>query len=255
MQAEIGGKHADHLMVLASQLHYAADDLRIASKRGAPQPVTQECHGCCARAIVISENRASKKRPDAEELEEACFHEAYVDGPHAVCDADNVVVSHGQREPLERPAPFAVVEQIERVQDREGLRAVAEVVPDDADALLRLVWQRLREHPADHREHRRVRADAERERANGHEREPGALAEPTQRCTHVLPHAVDRANPPDVTRLVEGEHDVAERAPARVCGVLWRKAVTLQRVLTQRAVRFDLLLQIGVMTRPAEGVP
>jgi len=58
---------------------------------------------------------------------------------------------------------------------------------------------------------------------------------------HVLPHAVDCANHPDVTRIVDGERDVADCAPARVCGVLWREAVTLERVLTQRAVHLDLL--------------
>jgi hypothetical protein len=62
-------------------------------------------------------------------------------------------------------------------------------------------------------------------------------------------------NRPDVTRIFYCERDVAERAPACVCGGLWREAVTLECVLTQRAVRLDLLPQIGIVTRATKEVP
>ena len=114
--------------------------------------------------------------------------------------------------------------------------------------------QRAQDQAAEDRKQRRVGADAERERADDHERKAGALAQPTQSRTHVLPDAVDRANRPDVTRVVDGERNVAERAPARVRGLLWREAVALERVLPKRAVRLDLRAQIRVVARPTEEV-
>jgi hypothetical protein len=84
---------------------------------------------------------------------------------------------------------------------------------------------------------------------------PGVLRSPRSAVRTSCHTLSTVANRPDVTRIFDGERNVAERALAGVCGVLCRKAVTLERVLTQRAVRLDLLPQIGIVARATKEVP
>jgi len=115
--------------------------------------------------------------------------------------------------------------------------------------------EHAQDQAAEDREQSRIGADAERERGDGHECETRALTQPAQRRTDVVRHAIDHANRPDVMRIVDGEGDTAKQAPARVCGVLRRETVTLECVLAHRAVRLDLLPQIGIVMRAAKEVP
>ena len=68
----------------------------------------------------------------------------------------------------------------------------------------------------------------------------------------ILPHAVEHAQRPDLACVLDGERDVAHGLPARLRGLVGPEAVALERGLTQRAVRLDLLTEIGVVTRPTK---
>ena len=54
--------------------------------------------------------------------------------------------------------------------------------------------------------------------------------------------------------VFDGKGHVAEGTPARLRGLVRWKTVTLQRLLPERAMRLDLLAQIGGMARPAKEV-
>ena len=82
----------------------------------------------------------------------------------------------------------------------------------------------------------------------------GFLRKPANRDPDVLPQLIDGTRHPHVLRVLDGKRHVPHgplAGPRRVGGT---EAVTLQRGLSERAMRLDLLAQIGVVPRAAEQV-
>ena len=81
--------------------------------------------------------------------------------------------------------------------DVSGIREVAlavdrdAIAAEDADHLIDPAGTRLQDERVDQREHRRIRADAEREHADGDRREPGRLPQEANAVTEVLQEVGD----------------------------------------------------------------
>ena len=114
--------------------------------------------------------------------------------------------------------------------------------------------QRAQDETVEDREQRRIGADAQRQRRDRDECEDRVLAQPANRDPDVLPQLIDGARHPHVAHVLDGKRHVPHgplACPRRVVGT---EAVTLQRGLSESAMRLDLLAQIGVVPRAAEQV-
>jgi hypothetical protein len=114
-------------------------------------------------------------------------------GHSAVCEESEV---------LEGPVFVAIGEvEIRRQPERAGIQTGRDV--PQAHELVRLrVRQRLEQHGVDDTEDRGVRADSEREREHGRERERGPAQQPAKRIAKIASHGIcetDRARRPALT--------------------------------------------------------
>ena len=135
--------------------------------------------------LLVERERTTGRERDAERGEVVRRHDRgkHLPGGVAVADADR---GEGVRhQALEHVGAVAQI-------DVGGIREVAVAVDldpiaaEEADHLIDAAGTRLEHERVDQGEHRRVRADAEREHADGDRREPGRLPQEAKTVTDVL---------------------------------------------------------------------
>ena len=175
-------QHADDRRRPGVDEHLGADHARVTGEAPLPVTVTQQDHEGRARAVVVRRDAATERRFDAECREEAV-------GDVDAADAVGVTrpAGHGERPDVAVGAHAGegagVAREVEEVRRREIARRL--LVEVEAPHLGQRVGlgkgQRPQQHALQEREHRRVGANPERQRADGHGREPGPLRQSPQR--------------------------------------------------------------------------
>ena len=205
-------------------------------------------HGAIRRTgsvIGRSEHAAAHGR-HAQHLEEAPAH---VGAVHE-CALPSARQIESLVGPREGAVEQIVLTSLDLRPDRVGPRSIEEQ-RQTARVAHR---QRAQDETVEDREQRGIGADAQRQSRDRDEREDRVLAQATNRDSDVLPQLIDGARDPHVAHVLDGKRHVPHgpsACPRRVVGI---EAVTLQRGLSERAMRLDLLAQVSVVTRAAEQV-
>ena len=97
-------------------------------------------------------------------------------------------------------------------------------------------------------EHRGGSGDADAKRQDGRQREPWCFRQRAHGKADVLQHALEARQRPRPMDILARERHAAERTPARARRLPFAQAAALELSLSQRAVRFHLLAEIGVVT-------
>jgi hypothetical protein len=156
-------------------LESPAHDVRVAAETVLPEPVAEHQHGLGAGLVLTGAEPAPEQRPHPEDLEiigrdHAGLHPAGL-APAEENERHGVVLDQG----LKRAAPLTVVGELRHREPRVVHPAEGRGLPEVDQALSVLVRQRTQQHAADHAEHGRVGADAERQGQHRDQGEAGAL--------------------------------------------------------------------------------
>ena len=196
-------EHTDDDGFLHRQVERLPDDCRVRSEHALPVAVREHDHRLRGLAPVARQQQPPEMRPDAEELEEVRRHQP-AGRPVRVATSENV----------ERP-----VAKLDELVDGRRLRPVVgdfrerEARVLDARRDLRLaqvddpvgfgVGKRPQQHAVDDAEDRCIGPDAEAERQDEREREPGHARQRAQRKTDVVDHdGSSRQSTPDRRGIV-----------------------------------------------------
>jgi ABC-type sugar transport system ATPase subunit len=152
----------------------ATDDRRILAVTALPQPIRQDGHGRRAGHFVLRPEVAADDRLLADQAKTVGRHErCRIDLGEVGVVGEIGLLEAGRRETLERFGLFAPVAEI-------GIRHAGEPVVADVphqkveDAVALIEREPFEQDGVGEREHRGVDADAERQRHQRHERQPGA---------------------------------------------------------------------------------
>ena len=189
-----------------------------------PERVAEHDLRRAARRVVGVRDEPPGRRRDAEHVEERARDEEAARGTHlaAVREVERGAAPGGDvREALLLAADLREDGVVERIVGGGAVAAGAVHVGDaDAGEFPRpRDRQRSQPHGVDDLEDRGRGADAEREREDGNDREPGAAAQQACGVAEILSEAAE----PDATVHVPGDllhdHDVAELAASRGFGL------------------------------------
>ena len=187
-------QHADDRVRPVVHPQHAADHAGLAAELRLPVLVAQDEHGLRADVVVALAERAAEQRPHAEHVEEVGGDDRGLDpvGLPLVQQHERHRVELDQV-PDRLEAGAIVVQLLDRdagvvdVRRRRRLLDEHELVPVREG-------QRREQHAANHGEHGRVRADAEREHADGRGRVAGRAAERATAEADVLPERVPESD-------------------------------------------------------------
>ncbi len=191
---EAGRHHTDdgEREALTLNLHgeLAAHDIIGAAEVLAPEAMADDGDGTVRRggAVVSWGEHPAAECRHAEHVEEAPADVGAVDGhgPAALRKVKGPV----------RPGEGAVEQSVCACADLLPYRVGPRTVREQRQASRIPHWQRPHDEAVEDREQRRVRADAERERGDGHERETSALAQPANGVADILSCVVECTHRP-----------------------------------------------------------
>jgi hypothetical protein len=106
--------------------------------------------------------------------------------------------------------------------------------------------ERLQQHRIDHAEHGCDRANAQRQRKDGRQREPRRLAQPAHGIPQLAKKRFNRRQSTLHAVALSGLRDAAELAQRRYAGLLRRHAVAEVLLDGKLDVRAQLFVEIGV---------
>src|SRR2546421_8549747 len=123
----------------------------------------------------------------------------------------------------------------------------------NGDELLRMnIGQRLQKHAIDDAEDRGVRADAQRERHNGHQGKAGIFTQHARGVAQVLEEFIEPKRAPLVASNFANHRDVSEFAACGPGGV--RESLTavntISRGHSQMALQFFIKLRLNLLAAP-----
>ncbi len=178
------------------------DDFRIAVKRSLPEGVTQHRDAFGAFFIFLFLNDSSDQRRNSQRLEQASRCKATADSFGLVVSMEDVVASsrrivHDKTEPRKQLAFFLPGMQ---VRDGDLIFLVTQRrirLPQHQQLTGAGVRQGTQQHGIHHAEDGRVRADAQGQRDDGHNRERRAATQHAKTVANVLPdgfHQNDSSN-------------------------------------------------------------
>ena len=158
----------------------------VAPETSLPEVVAEQHHLARAGPGVLRLYPAAEQRPDAERVVGAGAHRERGGAERITLSEDRRLADAVGAERVERilqPREIHVIaEGVERLGDAGALVAVVE-----GDETVGLgVGQRTEQHRLHHGEHGHVGADAEREREDGGEGEPGLAGEPADGVAEVV---------------------------------------------------------------------
>jgi hypothetical protein len=187
-QVEVGRQHSDDLVRHAAQLHLAPDHARVAAETPNPHAVAEQHHRRSVRDVLLGPDLPAQLRLHAEEREEIGRHRAQVHRLRVVRAAQDLLPPGGQRDLLEQPAALAVVAHVERVDRRQVLGALAELVPEDGEPFGRAVGERPQQDAVHDAEQRGRRAHAQPAGEDRGRQEAGAARQGAHGEAQVVEH-------------------------------------------------------------------
>jgi len=182
---EAFGHHADHGRWHVVHFDRAADDGWVAAIAVLPDTVAEDHHCGGAGTILLRAEVAAEQRLLADQPERVGRHIRTLESlgcASFIADVHRLAAVRGERR--QRPVRGPIVLEVRIRHAPVPIAGVARA--DGHDAIGIVERQTTNEHGVDEREHRRVDADAERERDHGHPREPAILHEEAERKTQVL---------------------------------------------------------------------
>ena len=201
-------KNADDLVIFTPEADGLSHGRGIGSIAPRPEAMAQDRDLRPAVDVLLGGEAPSVERRDPEEGVEVRLDHADVDELGVFLASENELVSGSQGPLLEELAPFAIVEEILRMEGRERLRAVSEIVPEDDDALRARVRERAQQDPVHDAEDGGDGPDSEAQRNETQEREPRTLAERARRELEIQVECLEHHQP----RFLCFQHDAALRS-------------------------------------------
>jgi hypothetical protein len=183
---EPGRHHADDRVQIAVDADLSADHRRIAAEQPPPRRVAEHDRLGEPVRLVLWSNHSAELRGDAEQPEVAGAAGDHHNALGALASGQ-VRVEHPDRRHLVEDVRAR--RQLVHLRDGEPdvrQRQAGKVGIDCDEAIGRLVRQWPQQHRVDDAEHRRVDADAERDRERGHEAVDRRLEEAAQTAAHIL---------------------------------------------------------------------
>ena len=190
---ELGRHDTDHLDGLSVNLHCVVDQIGIGAEAIPPCTVTQHDHVVGTRLVLFGCEHSADRRSHAQRSEEVSGDQQALESLGGLAVADQhrrrTIEGHHLREDI---VPRAEVDEVGwRVRPAVRVDRCAE----DLDQPFRLwIGKGTEEVSVQHAEHRRIGADAERQRYDGDGREPWSAAERARREAEILPkiHAASK---------------------------------------------------------------
>jgi hypothetical protein len=181
------GHDTDDLVGPIVEPQRLTDDAGIGAKSPPPQTVAQDDDGDLARRVFFGDEPPAGRDPQAEERLKA-LRRAHDDEPFRLAAAGQVLVRGPERGHVREDVPrLTQIVEPGRRDGRPGQRRRI-AVPDHGEPFGVGERQRREQHAADHREDRRVRADAQRQRQHRHQRKRRRPDQEAQRISDVPPH-------------------------------------------------------------------
>src|SRR5262245_40245196 len=182
--------HADHRGFIAAQDQFAPDDLRVAAEPPLPQSEVDHDHAWLPRLAFVRREGSPQNWGHAEYIEKAgggdlrwnLFRLA-VAGQVDGCVPES-------RHILEDAVLLLPVEEVPHVDHILTAWIRAPSFPHHHQPVGVGVRQGLQQHGMHYAEDRRIRADAERQRDHGHDRERRLLEQRTRALAQVLPQSL-----------------------------------------------------------------
>ena len=229
--------------------HARADHALVGVEATAPERIRQNHRTTdVVRGVRVIE-RAAELGTNAEHREE-CRGGARRGHSQRVADAcDRQTVRRVGRQSLEDRVVLLQLDVLRIVH--RGVRRedrARRLVRRDVELLGVGERQRPKEHAVQDGEHRRVRADAERERERRDDREARCAAERSKGEADVLDQSLEPHAAPHLARHFLHMADVAELAPRRGFGIARRFAACDAIAYRHGEVRADLVVEIRVAT-------
>ena len=180
-----GRHHAHDGVRNAIQQNALADGLRVAVKVRFPEPIAQNRNARAPGAVFLGTEIAAQERLNSIDVKvfrrNAQGHQAF--GSSCSCQVETHAGRGGKV--LERLAVLLPEIKSKCGKAREASHLAAERARDLNYALGVGIRQRAEKHAIHHREHRRVRPDAEGEREHGHGGKGGTSSEHPQAVANV----------------------------------------------------------------------
>jgi hypothetical protein len=186
------GQHADDLERLSIERHRAANDGRVAAVAAHPRAVIEDSDAGAARGILVFGEQTPERGPRAQHRQKVRRDPDRADALRLAVTRQVVVATDRDRDLLEPQMSRLDVEILRRgkpvFRDAQARRSA----PDDREAFRVLIRQRAQEQRARDAEDGRVGADADGDRHQGREREPGVPGKRADRVAQILHQSVHR---------------------------------------------------------------
>ena len=235
--------HADEGEVMPVEFDSGADDTGIAGKAPLPEPEAHHRERIRVPvALVGRRDQPASRRRDAEHVEVVAGHQLTLHALGLVSGAQVEGVHRRDRQAGHHRIPGAIVQVV-------GIRGVAQIVlvrvlPADVHQAVGLgdAGERPQQQRVHEAEDRRVRADPERQRRDGDQRERRVLEQHAESEPEVLHHFVLPSLPLEPQGVPERARAASQQLPL----VTPVEAVPIEQQLFAAAqLRFPLLAPVG----------
>jgi hypothetical protein len=222
-----------------------ANDRGVPVEPTCPEAIADHRHRISPGCIVGRSEESPRNGANTQHVEVVAVHELAAAHFRFAIDGDTETARVVRDQACQRAALRAKTLECLRGEPVDGSALGLHV--QEKDELVRIPgWQHAEERRVEQAEDGRVCADAQCHGQNGHERESRALDQSSESQAKVLTDAFDPGPDPDVSRILAGEGDVAERAAARVQRLGRRHSGALELLLSHRAMGLELLGQFGL---------
>ena len=245
-----GRQNPDDLVRLAIEHDVAMQNIWIACEPALPHRVGEDDDAVGAWLILAWQEGAAERGLHAEDGEEVGRDHHARDSRGIALSGQRGVEPSGGRERLERRAQSLPVDEVERADPvaRRWRRRFPH--PDHPFRLG--IGQRLQQHRVHETEHRRVRADADRHDADGHDRKARITLQEEQTVAEVLGERFDPPNAAAIAVLFPDALDAAEAAAGGAARLLWRQPGRARVPFGHLEMRLHLVVELAIEAAGAD---